>query len=448
MVDDPLVDSHLAWLSAHLTPAPLLVGYSGGLDSHVLLCWLARFVARFPAFSLQAVHVHHGLNPLADAWAAHCQRVCAELGVPLIIERVAVMVARRESLEARAREARYQALAQHLSAGSYLLTAHHQDDQLETLLLALKRGSGVRGLAAMPPRQPFAQGELIRPLLDCSRASLLRWAEAQELRWIEDDSNQDERFDRNFLRAQILPRLQARWPSFGETAGRSASLCAEQEALAEELAAQDRACGERPDGSLSIASLSALSIPRRHNLLRGWLRHHSGMAPERGALLRIWPEVVEARVDAAPQLVTACGVIRRFDGGLYLLSEAPSSVSDVPSSVPESRLLSWPGSWVVGRHTLTLVRIDQGAQLRLPRDDEPVSLRFAVAGSLRAQPVGRTGSRPLKKLWQEYRVAPWLRDEVPLLFYGETLVAAVGLFICQAGVAEGEPGLQLRWEAF
>ena len=440
MVDDPLMEAHLAWLSAQLTPAPLLVGYSGGLDSHVLLLWLARFVARHPEFSLQAVHVHHGLNALADGWAQHCLRVCDALGVPLIIERVAVREARRESLEARAREARYRALAQHLPLGGYLLTAHHQDDQLETLLLALKRGAGVRGLAAMPHRQPFAQGELIRPLLDCSRASLQHWADEQQLEWIEDDSNQDERFDRNFLRAQILPRLQARWPSFGETACRSATLCAEQEALAEELAAQDRACCERPDGSLSIAALSELSIPRRHNLLRGWLRHHSGMAPERAALLRIWPEVVEAQADAAPLLQTSCGQIRRFNGGLYLLSEAPVAL-------PESRLLSGPGPWVVGRHRLTLDRVEQGAQLRLPRDDEPLSLRFAVAGSLRARPVGRAGSRPLKKLWQEYRVAPWLRDQVPLLFYGETLVAAVGLFICQAGVAEGGAGLQLRWEA-
>ena len=439
MVDDPLMKAHLAWLSAQLTPAPLLVGYSGGLDSHVLLLWLARFVARHPEFSLQAVHVHHGLNPLADGWAQHCQRVCDALGVPLIIERVAVREARRESLEARAREARYRALAQHLPAGGYLLTAHHQDDQLETLLLALKRGAGVRGLAAMPHRQPFAQGELIRPLLDCSRASLQRWADEQQLEWIEDDSNQDERFDRNFLRAQILPRLQARWPSFGETACRSATLCAEQEALAEELAYQDRSQCERPDGSLSIEAMRSLSIPRRHNLLRGWCRHLSGLVPERGALLRIWPEVVEARVDASPQLVTSCGVIRRFDGGLYLLTAAPISL-------PEPQLLEWPGSWPVGSHTLGLVRVERGAQLRLPREGELVSLRFAVAGSLRTQPVGRAGSRSLKKLWQEYGVAPWLRDQIPLLFYGETLVAAVGLFICQAGCAEGESGLQLIWQ--
>ncbi len=439
MVDDPLVESHLAWLSAQLTPAPLLVGYSGGLDSHVLLLWLARFVARHPEFSLQAVHVHHGLNPLADGWALHCQHVCDALGVALIVERVAVTVARRESLEARAREARYRVLAQHLPLGGYLLTAHHQDDQLETLLLALKRGAGVRGLAAMPHRQPFAQGELIRPLLDCSRASLQGWAEAQGLRWIEDDSNQDERFDRNFLRAQILPRLQARWPSFGETACRSASLCAEQEALAEELAEQDRSQCERPDGSLSIAAMSSLSIPRRHNLLRGWCRHHTGSVPERGALLRIWPEVVEARVDASPQLVTSCGEIRRFEGSLYLLREAPLAI-------PEPQLLNWPGAWPVGSHTLTLARVEQGAQLRLPRDGELVTLRFAVAGSLRTQPVGRAGSRPLKRLWQEYGVAPWLRDQIPLLFYGETLVAAVGLFICQAGCAEGESGLQLIWQ--
>ena len=439
MVDDPLVESHLAWLSAQLTPAPLVVGYSGGLDSHVLLLWLARFVARFPAFSLQAVHVHHGLNPLADGWAAHCQRVCDELGVPLIVKRVAVTAARRESLEARAREARYRALAEHLPAGGYLLTAHHQDDQLETLLLALKRGAGVRGLAAMPQRQPFAQGELIRPLLDCSRASLQHWAEEQGLCWIEDDSNQDERFDRNFLRAQILPRLQERWPSFGETACRSATLCAEQEALAEELAEQDRSSCQRPDGSLSIAAMGSLSIPRRHNLLRGWLRQLSGSVPERAALLRIWPEVVEARADASPQLVTSCGVIRRFDGSLYLLTDAPGPV-------PEPRLLEWPGTWQLGSHTLTLARVEQGAQLRVPFEEELVTLRFAVTGSLRTQPVGRAGSRPLKKLWQEYGVAPWLRDQIPLLFYGETLVAAIGLFICQAGSAEGGAGLQLIWQ--
>ena len=440
MVDDPLMDAHLDWLSAQLTPAPLLVGYSGGLDSHVLLLWLARFVARHPEFSLQAVHVHHGLNPLADGWAQHCQRVCDALGVPLIIERVAVTVARRESLEARACEARYRVLAQHLPAGGYLLTAHHQDDQLETLLLALKRGSGVRGMAAMPHRQPFAQGELIRPLLDCSRASLQGWAEAQGLHWIEDDSNQDERFDRNFLRAQILPLLRARWPSFGETACRSATLCAEQEALAQELAEQDRSRCQRSDGSLSIAAMGSLSIPRRHNLVRGWCRHHTGSVPERGALLRIWPEVVEARSDASPQLVTSCGVIRRFEGALYLVREAPFAT-------PEPQLLNWPGAWQVGTHTLTLARVERGAQLRLPRDGEPVTLRFAVAGSLRTQPLGRAGSRPLKKLWQEYGVAPWLRDQIPLLFYGETLVAAVGLFICQAGCAEGESGLQLEWQA-
>ena len=285
---DRLLESHLTWLAAQVPAGPLVVGYSGGMDSHVLLVWLAQFVRLNPGYSLQAVHVHHGLNPHSDAWAEHCLRICRELNVSCVVERVTVSQSRRESLEACAREVRYQALARHLAQGGTLLTAHHQDDQLETLLLALKRGAGVRGLAAMPSRQPFATGELVRPLLDCSRARLLEWARQHQLRWIEDDSNQDERFDRNFLRAQILPLLQERWPSFGRTASRSAELCGEQEALANEVAASDLIVCQQADGSLLLAELARLSPPRRHNLLRYWLRRLSGAVPDRDAVLRIW----------------------------------------------------------------------------------------------------------------------------------------------------------------
>jgi len=438
---DRLQESHLTWLAAQVPAGPLVVGYSGGMDSHVLLVWLADFVRLYPGYSLQAVHVHHGLNPNADAWADHCQCICRELDVPCVVERVTVSQSRRESLEACAREVRYQALARHLAQGGTLLTAHHQDDQLETLLLALKRGAGVRGLAAMPLRQPFATGELVRPLLDCSRARLLEWAQQHQLRWIEDDSNQDERFDRNFLRAQILPLLQERWPSFGRTASRSAELCGEQEALAAEVAAVDLIACQQADGSLLLAELARLSLPRRHNLLRYWLRRLSGAVPDRDAVLRIWSEVAMACQDANPQLKTDCGVIRRYQGALYRLADA-APVSG------ETLQLDYPGVWRVGDKLLRLTPVTQGADLRLPAADEPVSLRFAVGGSVRAQPAGRSGSRSLKKLWQEYEIAPWQRSQIPLLFYGEQVAAAVGIFVAQDFVvAEGGAGLAISWGA-
>lgn len=438
---DRLQESHLAWLGAQLSPGPLVIGYSGGMDSHVLLVWLAQFVRLSPGYSLQAVHVHHGLNPHADAWAEHCLRICRELDVPCVVERVTVPRGPRESLEASAREVRYQALARHLPHGGTLLTAHHQDDQLETMLLALKRGAGVRGLSAMPVRQPFATGELVRPLLDCSRAQLLAWARQQQLEWIEDDSNQDERFDRNFLRAQILPLLQERWPSFGRTASRSAELCGEQEALANEVAAADLASCQQPDGSLLLAELACLSPSRRHNLLRYWLRRHSGAVPDRDAVLRIWSEVAMARQDANPQLKTDCGVIRRYQGALYRVADA-APVSGATLA------LDYPGVWQVGEQLLRLTPVTEGADLRLPTADEPLSLRFAVGGGVRAHPAGRSGSRSLKKLWQEYEIAPWQRSQIPLLFYGEQVAAAVGIFVSQDFVvADGGAGLAISWGA-
>jgi tRNA(Ile)-lysidine synthetase-like protein len=212
-------------------PAPegsrgLLVAFSGGLDSTVLLVLAARF-ARAHGLALNALHVHHGLSPHADDWVAHCEGVCRQLAVPLIVERVQLCRGNGESLEAQARAARYERLAAHLGEGEWLLTAHHQDDQLETLLLALKRGAGLRGLAGMVASQPFAAGHLLRPLLDMSRAELAEAAQSLPYGWVEDESNEDPSYDRNFLRQQIIPLLKDRWPAMARTTARTMALCAE-----------------------------------------------------------------------------------------------------------------------------------------------------------------------------------------------------------------------------
>lgn len=414
----------------------LLVGFSGGLDSTVLLHQLMLWREQEPGLELRAIHIHHGLSPHANSWVAHCQHLCQQWNIPLIVARV-TLAEEGLGLEAQARKARYAAFREALLPDEALVTAQHLDDQCETFLLALKRGSGPAGLSAMPARARFAGTEQIRPLIGETRDSLLAWAQRWDLRWIEDESNQDDSYDRNFLRLRVLPLLAERWPHFAQATSRSATLCAEQEHLLDELLADELSTLVSPDGALAIAPLQAMSAVRRAALLRRWLALHGALMPSRDMLNRIWDEVVLAREDAAPRLRSGEGEIRRFRGQLWWV-KVHASLADRVIDWP---LLERPLSLPEGLGTLHL---KTGGALRLPRADEPVTVRFRASGTLHI--VGRNGGRKIKKIWQELNVAPWRRDSTPLLFYGETLVAAAGVFVTHEGAAEAERGVELEWK--
>ncbi|MEG0008243.1 MAG: tRNA lysidine(34) synthetase TilS [Aeromonas sp.] len=424
-------------------PAPegssgLLVAFSGGLDSTVLLVLAAQF-AREHGLGLRALHVHHGLSPHANDWVRHCEGVCQRLAVPLIVERVQLALGNGESLEALAREARYERLAAHLEEGEWLLTAHHQDDQLETLLLALKRGAGLRGLAGMVPNQPFAAGRLLRPLLETGRSELAELADTLPYGWVEDESNQDTEYDRNFLRQQLIPQLKARWPAMAQTAARSMAICAEQEALITELAEADWQQA-REGEALCIAPLLALSAIRRNNLLRHWIRRQGGDMPSRELLGLLWQEVALAREDANPRLRLNTLECRRFQGQLHLVR---------PNLAPCHEVLPIRiGETVALPDGLGQVRVQGnvvGEGLRTPRADEPLSVRFQVAAGCMLKPVGRGGSRRLKKLLQEHGVPSWQRGRLPILYYGEQVAAVADLFICDGFLAQ-EGGIRWHWQ--
>ena len=412
-----------------------LVAFSGGLDSTVLLHQLVQWRIQQPDVSLRAIHVHHGLSPNADTWVAHCQQVCSRWDVPLSIVRV-TLAEEGLGLEAQARKARYQAFADTLLPGEVLVTAQHQDDQCETLLLALKRGSGPAGLAAMPAELPFHGTLLLRPLLNENREALEQWACAHRLSWIEDESNQDASYDRNFIRLEVLPLLKQRWPHFANAAARSAALCGEQEQLLDELLAEELASLVSTEGALTLAPLMTMSANRRAALLRRWLSGLGAPMPSRDLLSRIWQEAILAREDASPRLVLGSHEIRRFQGQLWWVKSTAGQRQTV---------IPWPGpleplTLPAGLGELTLV---PGGDIRPPRADEPVSVRFHASGMLYV--AGRQGGRKLKKIWQELGVAPWLRDTTPILFYGETPIAAAGQFVTQAGLADSAEGLRLTW---
>ncbi|MCZ4059225.1 tRNA lysidine(34) synthetase TilS [Pantoea sp. LMR881] len=419
------------------TDAALVVAFSGGLDSTVLLHQLWTWHQQHPHSRLRALHVHHGLSPNADHWAAHCVAIAEQWQLGCQVLRVKVD-RRKQGTEAAARQARYQALSAALQPGETLLTAQHLDDQCETFLLALKRGSGPAGLAAMPLAMTLGENRLLRPLLGCSRQKLENYAQAHQLEWIEDESNEDVRYDRNFLRQHLLPQLTARWPHFAEATARSAALCGEQEQLLDELLAEQLQALIQPDGSLHFTCLLNLSEVRVNALLRRWIGWHGGPMPSRDALTRIRQEVMLSREDAQPRLQLGRFEIRRFRQQLYWLPlqdtlrdcELPWHNLSEPLLLPQE---------------LGSLQASQSEHvLRQPRADEQVSIRFQAQGYFHI--VGRAGGREIKKLWQALNIPPWQRERIPLIYYNQTLICAPGLFVTREGASADALGWRVVWQ--
>jgi tRNA(Ile)-lysidine synthase len=290
----------------------LILAYSGGLDSTVLLHQLASDPDIHK--KLHAVHINHSLSPNADQWQQHCATVCEQLNIPFIAIKINIETKPGDSLEAVAREQRYAELAKFVTEGSALLTAQHQDDQAETILLQLFRGAGVKGLAAMPEQKSFGNGVLLRPLLNKTRDELLHYAQEHNLKWLEDESNQNQNFNRNYLRHTVMPLLQQRWPSITTTLSRSSQHCAEAAELLLELAEIDyELCQSDKQDHLRIINLKKLSRSRQKNVIRYWLQLNAVRAPNNKHLQKILDEVIAAKRGAAPLLCWKNVIIRRMN---------------------------------------------------------------------------------------------------------------------------------------
>lgn len=422
----------LEQVRSHGPFSALLVAYSGGVDSHVLLHCLAGLRDAIGA-PIGAIHVNHRLQPMADDWAAHCRSVCARLDVPLRVVDVAVDTG--SNLEARARAARYAAWEEMLLPGEALCAAQHRDDQAETVLLRLLRGSGVDGLAAMPPSRALGAGRLLRPLLQVSRQQILAYAEEHDLDYVDDPSNHALSHDRNYLRHVVIPGIEQRWPDARATLARFADAAAESRRLGLDLAAADGL----PDAPvLDCAVLWALPGRRRRNLLRAWLQRLSLRPPGRLRLEQGLHDLLHAEDDRQPELRWPGGRIRRYRESLY----ADDGVDPPPLSAArpwrgEPRLLLPSG--------ILHARPVQGGGLRAALAREGLAVAGRVPGEV-CRPVGGR-RRAVKKLLQEAGIPPWQRDNWPRVRLHGELVAIPGICICEGFVAEpGQQGLELRYE--
>lgn len=398
------------------------VGLSGGVDSVVLVHILAHHLV--PGRCLEAVHVHHGLHPDADDWAWHCRRLCANLGVPCRVQHVCVEAGAGAGLEAAARDLRYRALCDGLSGDDVLVTAHHADDQAETVLLQLLRGAGVRGLAAMA-RDGTAPGaphiRLVRPLLDTTRDAIESYARAEGLDWVEDPANVASVFDRSYLRREVMPRLRARWPGIATTVARSAGLCAEATAILDEVAAADLTRVRTADSAASATALLALPSARRRNVLRAWIAHR-GLPPPNAAQLReLEAAVLHAAPDASPCLRWPGVEVRRYRDAVHVTAPLPPppGADTVLDWDPRGPLELPPGC---GRLAPSRARV----RLVLPSPRLRVSFRRG-GERLRLRPNGPAHS--IKKLFQDAGVPPWVRERMPFIYHEETLVGVADRWI-------------------
>lgn len=406
-----------------------LIAFSGGLDSHVLLHSLVRLRASLPELQLRAIHINHGLQADAAVWAAHCCAVCADLKVPLRTVALQLKPKPGQSTEALAREARYQAVAEHLARDEMLLTAHHQNDQAETLLLNLLRGAGAAGLAAMPLSRSFYHSRLGRPLLHRSRQQLEDYASAHELQWIEDPSNQSTAFDRNYLRHEIIPRLQQRWSAASDALCRAAQWQAEnQELLAELLQQRLAEVAGSQGGTLSVAGLLTCTPVMQKALLRQWLRAAGFSMPSARKLEHVCHDVLLAKADAKPCVRWADCEIRRYRGDIYALS--PLSAHDA------SRVYAWEEAGkplYIPELAITLQPewLNPVADyLRQAKGDTVLQVRFRRGGEKLRMPSGQHVS--LKKFMQDKGIPSWQRDRVPLVYAGGELLLIPGYFQLQA----------------
>lgn len=412
-------------------PARYVIAFSGGLDSTVL----AHALAQCSDVPVLAIHIDHALQTDSANWSEHCAQIAAAFEIEFLSLSVNVQLESGKGPEASARDARYAALHAELNAGDWLLSAHHREDQAETLLLNLIRGSGPAGVAGIGNIRRFGAGWLVRPMLNVDRADILQHASDQGLQWIEDPSNTDRRFDRNFLRHEVLPRLKERWPDIATRLQRSAGHAGEASQLLIELAAIDlESLGSRA-ARLPIDGLAELSAARQRNVIRFALRGLGLSTPTAVQVDRILNEVIPARLDAQPLVSWPGAAVRRYRNGLYLLPE------NLAEAIVTTPLQGEKLELGVGLGTL---HFESGADIGISPEllSEGLTIKPRVGGE-KFQPQGQSHTRKLKKLLQEEGVVPWMRDRLPLIYSGERLVAVGDLWLAEDTVAR--PGVAVSW---
>ena len=442
---DPLETAIEQFVQRHVG-VRVLVAFSGGVDSTVLLHALSQ---QLPADRLVALHVNHSIQAESDAWAMHCVNVCDQWGIR-ISKAVLAPSARDHLDEETCRKARYAWFESLIQPGDVLVTAHHRDDQVETVLYRLLRGSGVRGLGGIQPERPFGSGVLTRPFLGCSRTDITAYAVERELSWVTDPSNENRRYDRNFLRHEIIRPLVARWPASGRSIDRAARHFRHAHGLLEEIARQDydelwepaANCCLGQHGCMEVVGLERLSVGRRFNLLRYWMSRNGYKSPGAKRLDELWRQANLARGDGNVRVAWPDTEFRRFRAYLYLLPR--QIVGPLPDSInwTTQTPIQCPG---VGLRLHT--RVSHEGSLRLkPQWSNRLELSW-LRRRARLKPTGDQHHRRVRNIFQERHIPPWERRRLPMIYRDGVAIGIPGVVLADGfAAAVGHEGVEICLE--
>lgn len=421
-----------------LVSRKFLLAFSGGVDSVVLLDLLVNVLKESDA--LRIIHINHNLNEHSNDWAQFSSEICEKYDLPLICESVEPK-RHGKGLEADARELRYQSFRDVIQDDEYLLTGHHQDDQMETLLYRIFRGTGIDGLRAIRREIKFGKGFLYRPMLNISREKIEEYAQLKNLKWIYDSSNDDSSYDRNFLRKDIIPLIKKRWPSVENKVSRLSVIAEQNQLLLNELAIED--VGQLKNyNHLDIETLSEKSYPRIINIFRFMIKKNNMSVPS----MRVLNEGIKTLMHSkskSPSMTWNDNTIRRYKHRLYFLNSALNSPNDL------SNEMSWDIKKTInlGKNLGSIqARFLNGEGISLNRCPSNLAIKYRKGGE-EIKPSGHKITKSLKNLFQENNVLPWVRDKIPLIYVDHELISVGDLWFNQDFKASAnEDGFLITWD--
>lgn len=423
------------------------VACSGGVDSVLLAKLAVDFLGSqtFTMPTIKLLHINHQLQSKSDEWQQHCESFAKNLGLSIVCEKVEINT-QGKGLEAEARAARYAVFNRYVEADDVLLMGHHLNDQAETFLLRVLRGAGLKGLRAIPQQRALTSGMLFRPLLNVNRESIELTAKQLQLTWVEDPSNQQDNFDRNYLRLHVLPLIEKRWPQALQKIQQVTKHAESSQMLLNDLAVIDteKYLLLADDDSLCLKQLLMLSIERQNNILRYWLELQSQDLPSRIFLLQLRQQFIDSETDAQPVLKLGEGELRRFQHRLYFYCQQEKFAEDFVWQLSQPLVLS-PCS------QLSAILIEQAEYGDGLKKLDQLKIRFRQGGEKIIPHYTDSNrsvdmNRELKKIFQELAIPTWLRDEVPLLYHGVELVAVADKVIAKQWLAEvGEQAWKINW---